>query len=209
MARRSRYRLRAVRLVRGEEGHFHPNDVKFALLVVSANAFKGRAGRHVMVICENSLCLIRPSQLSLLEEPFDLLLKEVTEPEWNLVIELFDKTCLFLSACVIYRRYNGRTMDQHTSDAYCNFGSDIPATCVTWIGRCCVDVCCERSHSSEQRPVSICRRKTGRGGKAASFRRGTFPCQGDARNRSLYSRTSDDVRADVRVIRAQLSRERA
>jgi len=103
--KRSRYRLRAVRLVRGEEGHFHPNDVKFALLVVSANAFKGRAGRHVIVICENFLCLIRPSQLSLLEEPFDLLLKEVTEPEWNSVIELFDKTCLFLSACVIYRRY--------------------------------------------------------------------------------------------------------
>ena len=62
---------------------FHPNDVKFASLVVFDDRFtdsKSRAGRHVIVICENFLCLIRPSQLSLLEEPFDLLLKEVTEP---------------------------------------------------------------------------------------------------------------------------------
>jgi len=34
-----------------------------------------------------------------------LLLKEVIETEWILVIELFDETCLFFPATVIYPRY--------------------------------------------------------------------------------------------------------
>ena len=39
-----------------KRGIFHPNDVKFA---VSASTFKGCAGRHVVVICENSCCSIK------------------------------------------------------------------------------------------------------------------------------------------------------
>src|SRR5215471_6469809 len=71
-----------------------------------------------------------------------------------------------LYTSVIY----GRTIDQHTRDAYCDFGSGIPVISVTWIDRYCVGVCCERSHSSEQRPGSIRCRKTGRRDKTASFR---------------------------------------
>jgi hypothetical protein len=72
-SRNNRYRLQAVRLVRGEEGHFHPNDVKFALLAISANAFKSRAGRHVIVICESSRCSTRASHFLLPEKPSDFV----------------------------------------------------------------------------------------------------------------------------------------
>jgi hypothetical protein len=85
-----------------------------------------------------------------------------------------------LYTSVIY----GRTIAQHTRDAYCDFGSDIPVICVIWIDRCCVGVCCERSHSSDQRPGSIRCRKTGRRDKTASFRRGTFRRQRNVRDRA-------------------------
>ena len=85
-----------------------------------------------------------------------------------------------LYTSVIY----GRTIAQHTRDAYCDLGSDIPVIGVTWIDRHCVGVCCERSHSSDQRPGSIRCRKTGRGDKTASFRRGTFRRQRNARDRA-------------------------
>ena len=75
-----------------------------------------------------------------------------------------------LYTSVIY----GRTIAQHTRDAYCDLGSDIPVICVTWIDRHCVGVCCERSHSSDQRPGSIRCRKTGRGDKTASFWRSSL-----------------------------------
>ena len=85
-----------------------------------------------------------------------------------------------LYTSVIYER----TIDQHTRNAYYHFGRDIPVIRVTWIDRDCVGVCCERSHSLEQRPGSIRCRKTGQRGKAASFRRGTFRRQRNARDRA-------------------------
>ena len=104
-------------------------------------------------------------------------------------MELSDRTFLMKPVCSFQRPLYtsviyGRTIDQHTRDAYYHFGSDIPVICVTWIDRYCVGVCCERSHSSEQRPGSIRRRKTGRRDKPASFRRGTFRRQGNARDRA-------------------------
>ena len=79
---------------------------------------------------------------------------------------------------------HGRTIDQHTRDAYCDFGSDIPVICVTWIDRYCVGVCCERSHSSEQRPGSIRCRKDRTTRQNCKFSRGTFRRQRNVRDRA-------------------------
>ena len=97
-------------------------------------------GCYLIVMCGKSCCLIGPSQLRCSTNHLKLW------PGITFQRNFLKPVCCFqrpLYSSVLY----GRTIDQHTRNAYAIFRDDIPAVRVN--GRYRVGVCCERSHSSE------------------------------------------------------------